>query len=59
MLLLVLIPYINHLVLCRAKFAVCCEIRTRPVNALCGQNAQFLDVKTGGTYFNSCALKGP
>jgi hypothetical protein len=30
---------------------------TIPINALCGQNAEFLIVKGGGTYSYHCILK--
>jgi hypothetical protein len=38
--------------------AVYCENRTEQTNALCGQNAEFWYVKTGGTYSDHWALKG-
>jgi hypothetical protein len=31
---------------------------TKHTNALCGQNAEFYDVKSGGTYSNRCTLDG-
>jgi hypothetical protein len=31
---------------------------TKPINILCGQNANILNVKTGGAYSYHCALKG-
>jgi hypothetical protein len=34
------------------------ENRTKPVNALCGQNAEVLIVEAGGTYSYHLALKG-
>jgi hypothetical protein len=36
--------------------AVCSEIYTKHINALCGQNVQFASVKPGGTYSNHWAL---
>jgi hypothetical protein len=30
--------------------AVCSEIHTKLLNALCGQNVEFVNVKPGGTY---------
>ena len=33
----------------REIIAVCSEIHTKHKNALCGQNAEFMDVETGGT----------
>ena len=38
--------------------AVCSEVHTEHINALWGQNVEFLDVKIGSTYFNNWALKG-
>ena len=37
----------------REIIAVCSEIHTKHVNALCGQNTEFLNVNAGGTYFKS------
>jgi hypothetical protein len=36
----------------------CSQIHTKHVNTLCGQNAELLNVKTGGTYSNHWAWKG-
>jgi len=33
----------------REIIAVCSEIHTKHINALCGRNVEFLDVKRGGT----------
>jgi hypothetical protein len=33
----------------KAKVAVCSEIRTKHISTLCGQNAELLNVKPGGT----------
>jgi hypothetical protein len=30
--------------------AFCCQIHTKHINTLCGQNAYLLEVKPGGTY---------
>jgi hypothetical protein len=38
--------------------AVYCENHTEHTDTLCGQNAEFWCVKTGGTYTNHKALKG-
>ena len=38
--------------------AVCSEIHTKHMNALCGQNVELLNVKLGGTYSDHWALKG-
>jgi hypothetical protein len=38
--------------------AVCSEIQTRHINALCGKNAEFLNVKLGGTQCNQGVLRG-
>ena len=37
--------------------AVCSQIHTKHINTLCGQNVEFLDIITGGTYSNHRALK--
>jgi hypothetical protein len=34
--------------------AVCSQIRTKYINTLCGQNVEFLDVKTDGTLTLDC-----
>ena len=34
----------------REIMAVCSQIHTKHINALCGQNVELLNVKTGGTY---------
>jgi hypothetical protein len=36
---------------------VCSEKHMKPMNALCGQNAELLNVIAGGTYSYQCALK--
>jgi hypothetical protein len=36
--------------------AVCSQIRTKHISALCGQNVEFVNVKPGGTYSNHWAL---
>ena len=38
--------------------AVCSEIYTKHINALCGQNIELLNVKPGGTYSGHWALDG-
>jgi len=38
--------------------AVCSEIRTENISALCRLNEELLNVKPGGTYSNHWALKG-
>jgi hypothetical protein len=38
--------------------AVYCENRTEHTDTLCGQNAEFSYVKTGGKYSNHWALEG-
>jgi len=42
----------------REIIAVCSEIHTEHINALCGQNVELLIVKPGGTYSNHWALEG-
>jgi hypothetical protein len=37
---------------------VCSEIHTKHINTLCGQNAEFVNVKPGGTYSNHWAIEG-
>jgi hypothetical protein len=39
----------NHLMMYKAKVAVCSEIRTKHINTLCGQNVELLNVEPGGT----------
>jgi hypothetical protein len=36
--------------------AVCSEIHIEHINTLCGQNAEFVNVKSGGTQRNHWAL---
>jgi cysteine sulfinate desulfinase/cysteine desulfurase-like protein len=42
----------------REIIAVNSEIHTKHIDTLCGQNVEFLIVKSGGTYSNHWALKG-
>jgi hypothetical protein len=42
----------------REKIAVCSQIHTKHINTLCGQNVEFVDVKSGGTDSDQWALKG-
>jgi hypothetical protein len=44
--------------LLREIIAVHTENHTKPINTLCGQNAELLIVKAGGTYSYHWALKG-
>jgi hypothetical protein len=46
------------LMLYREIIAVYTKIHTKHINALCGQNTEFLNVKAGGTYSNHWALNG-
>jgi hypothetical protein len=39
----------SQLKLFREIVAVCSEIHTKHINALCGQNVELLNVKRGGT----------
>jgi hypothetical protein len=41
----------------KAKVAVCSEIRTKHINAVCVQNVEFFSVKPGGTRSNHWALR--
>jgi len=36
----------------REIFAICSEIHAKHINAFCGQNTEFLNVKTSGTYID-------
>jgi hypothetical protein len=38
--------------LCMELIAVCSEIHIKHINALCGQNVEFANVKPAGTYSN-------
>ena len=40
----------------RGIIAVCSEIHTQHINTQCGQNAEFLNVKPGGTYSDHWAV---
>ena len=42
----------------REIIAVCSEIHTEHINALCGKKVELLNVKPGGTYSNHWAVKG-
>ena len=42
--------------LCREMIAVCTEIHTKHINAVCGQNVEFLNGKFGDTLCNNWAL---
>jgi hypothetical protein len=42
----------------RETVAVYCENYAEQINAQCGQNAEVLYVKGGGTYIYRCALTG-
>jgi len=42
----------------REIIAVCSQIHTKHINALCGQNVELSNVKPTGTYSNQWALKG-
>jgi hypothetical protein len=37
--------------------AVCSQIHTKHINTPCGQNAEFVNLKSGGTYSNHRALQ--
>ena len=40
----------------REIIAVCFEIHTKHINTLCGQNAESVYVKPGGTYSDHCTV---
>jgi hypothetical protein len=42
----------------REIIAVYCENHTEHINTPCGQNAEFVKVKTGGAENNYCSSKG-
>ena len=42
----------------REIIAVCSEIHTNHIKTLCGQNAELLNVKAGGTYSDHWAVQG-
>jgi len=42
----------------REIIAVCSQIHTKPINTLCGQNVEFVNVKPGGTYSDHWTLHG-
>jgi hypothetical protein len=42
----------------RGIIAVCCEIRTKHKNTLCGRNEERLNAKPGGKQSKHWALKG-
>jgi hypothetical protein len=42
----------------REIIAVCSEIHTKHINTLCGQHAEFVNVKPGGIYSKHWDLKG-
>jgi hypothetical protein len=48
----------SQLMLYSEIIAVCSEIHTKHINAVCGQNVEFVNVKHGGTYSNHWALEG-
>jgi hypothetical protein len=48
----------SQLMLYREIVVVCSQIHTKHINALGGQNVEFVNVKTGGAYSDHWALKG-
>jgi len=40
----------------REIIAVCSQIHTEPIKTLCRQNVAIVNVKTGGTYSDHCAV---
>jgi hypothetical protein len=47
----------NRLMLFGETVAVYCENHTEHIDTPCGENAEFLNVRTGGEYKYLCALK--
>jgi len=41
----------------REIIAVCSQIHTKHINALCGQNVEYVSVKPVGTYSDQCAVR--
>ena len=52
------LSYKNQVILYREIIAVSSEIDTKHINALCGQNVEFVKVKPGGTYSDHWEFKG-
>ena len=48
----------SQLMLYREIIVVCSEIHTEHVNTICGQDIEFLNVKSGSTHNKRWALKG-
>ena len=48
----------SQLTLYREIIAVCSEIHTKHINAFCGQNTEFGNIKAGGTYSEHWGLEG-
>ena len=42
----------------REIIAVCSQVHTKHINALCGQNVEFVNAKPDGTNSNHWTLKG-
>jgi hypothetical protein len=40
----------------REIIAVCSQIHSKPINILCGQNVELLNVKPGGTHSDHCGI---
>jgi hypothetical protein len=47
----------GQLMLYREIIAVCSQIHTEHINALCGPNVDFVNVKAGGTYSDLWGLE--
>jgi hypothetical protein len=41
---------------CYEKIVVCSENHMKPINTLCGEQGEFLNVKAGGNPVDHCAL---
>ena len=48
----------SQLMLYREIIVICSEIHTKLINTVCGQNTEYLNVKSVGTYSDHWALEG-
>jgi hypothetical protein len=50
------ITKVSWLILFREIIAVYSENNAKPINTLCGHNAELLNVNSGGTWFTTCIV---